>query len=90
MKNQLNKDVDYGGVSDRRLTTAEIRSKMRDPNTSSNEKFVGSQIAEGKLSPTYINQIPPAIGRTSGKEAKAKRGADAIGQSDGQLARFKI
>ena len=90
MKNQLNKDVDYGGVSDRRLTTAEIRSKMRDPNTSSNENFVGSQIAEGKLSPTYINQIPPAIGRTSGKEAKAKRGADAIGQSDGQLARFKI
>ena len=90
MKNQMNKDADYGGVSDRRLTTAEIRSKMRDPNTSANTSFVGSQIAEGKLSATYINSIPPAIGRTVGIEAKARRGSDRIGQSDGQLARYKI
>ena len=90
LKNQLNKDADYGGVSDRRLTTAEIRSKMRDPNTSANTSFVGSQIAEGKLSATYINQIPPAIGRTANKDPKPKRGADRIGQSDGQRARFEI
>lgn len=90
MKKQLNKNDDYGGVSDRKLATAEIRSKMRDPNTITNKSFVGSQIAEGKLSPTYINQIPPAIGRTVGPEPKARRGADTIGQSDGQLARFKI
>ena len=62
---------------------------MRDPNTTSNEKFVGSQIAEGKLSATYINQIPPKIGRTATAEAKPRRGADRIGQSDGQAARFQ-
>lgn len=89
MKKQLNKSDDYGGVSARKLTTAEIRSKMRDPNTTSNEKFVGSQIAEGKLSATYINQIPPKIGRTATAEAKPRRGADRIGQSDGQAARFQ-
>ena len=89
MKNQINKNVDYGGVSDRKLTTSEIRSKMRDPNTSSNEAFVGSQIAEGKLSATYINSIPPKIGRTVGLEPKPRRGSNTIGQSDGQAARFK-
>jgi hypothetical protein len=89
MKKQLNKSDDYGGVSDRKLTTAEIRSKMRDPNTTSNEKFVGSQISEGKLSASYINQIPPKIGRTATAEAKPRRGADRIGQSDGQAARFQ-
>ncbi len=89
MKNQLDKTVDYGGVSNRKLTTSEIRSKMRDPNTSSNEAFVGSQIAEGKLSASYINSIPPAIGRTVSSEPKPRRGSDRIGQSDGQAARFK-
>ncbi len=88
MKKQLNKNDDYGGVSDRKLSTAEIRSKMRDTNTSSNTKFVGAQIAEGKLSPTYINQIPPKIGRTATLETQPRRGKNRIGQSDGQIARF--
>jgi hypothetical protein len=88
MKKQLNKNDDYGGVSDRKLSTAEIRSKMRDTNTSSNTKFVGAQISEGKLSPTYINQIPPKIGRTATLETQPRRGKNRIGQSDGQIARF--
>jgi hypothetical protein len=90
MKNQFDKTLDYGGVSNRKLTTAEIRSKMRDTNTTSNEAFIGSQIAEGKLSPTYINNIPPAIGRTVSADAKPRRGSDRIGGSEGQQARFKV
>jgi hypothetical protein len=90
MKNQFDKTLDYGGVSNRKLTTAEIRSKMRDVNTTSNEAFIGSQIAEGKLSPTYINSIPPKIGRTVNNEKKPRRGSDRIGPSDGQQARFEV
>ena len=88
LKNQIDKSVDYGGVSSRRLTTPEIRSKLRDPNTLSNMKFVGAQIAEGKLSPTYINATPPAIGRVVKNVPGAKRGITAIGrQSKGKTKR---
>lgn len=88
LKNQIDKSVDYGGVSSRRLTTPEIRSKLRDPNTLSNMKFIGAQIAEGKLSPTYINATPPAIGRVVKNVPGAKRGITAIGrQSKGKTKR---
>ncbi len=88
LKNQIDKSVDYGGISSRRLTTPEIRSKLRDPNTLSNMKFIGAQIAEGKLSPTYINATPPAIGRVVKNVPGAKRGITAIGrQSKGKTKR---
>lgn len=90
IKNQLNKSVDYGNVADRKLNSSEVRSKMRDRNNITNESFIGAQIAEGKLSASYINSIPPAIGRTFGAENKPRRGADRIGPSKGQQSRFKL
>ena len=63
---------------------------MRDRNNITNESFIGAQIAEGKLSASYINSIPPAIGRTFGAENKPRRGADRIGPSKGQQSRFKL
>jgi len=88
LKNQIDKAVDYGGVSSRKLNTPEIRSKLRDPNTLSNMKFVGAQIAEGKLSPTYINATPPAIGRVVKNTPAPKRGITPIGrQSKGKTKR---
>lgn len=73
MKNQIDKTVEYGGISTRKLTTPEIRSKMRDPNTATNKQFVGSMIAEGKLSPDYINALPPETGRKIGPESTPRR-----------------
>jgi hypothetical protein len=78
MKNQIDKSEEYGGISTRKLTTAEIRSKMRDPNTATNKKFVGSMIAEGKLSPDYINAFPPETGRKIGPESTPRRSNKSI------------
>jgi len=81
LKNQIDKTVDYGGISARRLTTPEVRSKLRDPITIANEKFIGSQIAEGKLSASYIRPTPTSIGRTVSNEPGIKRGSTPIGNS---------
>jgi len=81
MKNQIDRSVLNGGIATRKLSTAEVRSKMRDPITSSNKQFVGTQISEGKLSGTYVNAIPPAIGRTVTKESLPRRNRTPIGNT---------
>ena len=65
----------YGGVSKVRLTTREVRSKLRDPNTARNATFIGRAQAEGILSASYIDQKPTGfkIGRISNTEGTAKR-----------------
>jgi hypothetical protein len=78
MKNQIDKSVQYGGVSARKLSTGEVRSKMRDPITIANKQFIGSMIAEGKLSPEYINAVPPKTGRKIGPEPVPRRSSKPI------------
>ena len=89
MKNQIDKSTDYGGIASYRLNTKEIRSKLRDPQTLANKKFVGAQIAEGKLSASYINAFPPATGRKIGSDPAPRRGSIPIGGSSaGATKRF--
>jgi len=90
MYNQIDKTVDYGGISNRKLTTAEIRSKMRDPITASNSDFTSSQVLEGKLSSTFANITPPSIGRIVSNESTPRRGKSIIGNAPGgAVKRFK-
>lgn len=65
----------YGGVSRVRLTTREVRSKLRDPNTSRNATFIGRAQSEGILSASYVDQKPTGyeIGRIANSEGTAKR-----------------
>jgi hypothetical protein len=71
--NQINRVVDYGGLSDRTLNTREIRSKLRDPANQKNEKFIATVISEGGLSATFSNSVPANIGRTSTNEPSVRR-----------------
>ncbi len=74
MKDTIVKSNSYGGVSKYGLTTEMVRSKLRDPNTSRNQKFVGRAISEGILSPTYVQQKPElfTIGRVLSSEGTSK------------------
>ena len=58
MKDTIDRSTRYDGISKHPLTTEMVRSKLRDPNTARNKKFVARAIAEGVLSPTYIQQKP--------------------------------
>ena len=91
LRNKIDKTEQYGGVATRVLTTAEVRSKLRDPKNYSNTKFVGSQIAEGKLSPTYIEKTHPIIGRIIKNESTSFRGKTKLGSPPlGTVKRVKL
>lgn len=79
------KTFDYGGVFYRPMSTEEIRSRLRDPNNAKNNRFVGAQIVENKLSPSFSIIAPPAIGRSatinSVQRGKTKIGNNSKGSS---------
>ena len=77
IKNEIDKSADYGGISKVRLTTENVRSKLRDPNTIRNDVFVARCIAENVLSPTFVDQKPTdkTIGRIANTNGTPKRGS---------------
>lgn len=90
--NQINRDADYGGVSDRTLTTAEVRSKLRDPANQKNETFIGTAMAEGLIHVSFSNAAPNDIDRIEGREATVRRAQSkkVLGKNPGgETKRFK-
>ena len=90
--NQINRLADYGNVSERTLSTTEIRSKLRDVANQQNTKFIGTVIAENSLSATYSNAIPNTVKRIVNNEATARRvrAKQVLGKSIGvEAKRFK-
>lgn len=64
--NSLDKTIGTGNVTNKPLTTGEVRSKLRDNGTLNNTEFTASQIAAGKLNPEYPTASPSSIGRVEG------------------------
>ena len=90
--NQINRDADYGGVSDRTLTTAEVRSKLRDPANQKNETFIGTVMAEGLIHVTFSNAAPNDIDRIESRESTVRRAQSkkVLGKNPGgEAKRFK-
>lgn len=90
--NMINRDADYGGVSDRTLTTPEARSKLRDQLNQKNETFVGAMLAEGILSSSFANAIPEDIDRIEAAAPTVRRAVskNIIGKNPGgEAKRFK-
>ena len=75
IRDEIDKTVSYAGVSTTRLTTREVRSKLRDPSTARNSEFIGRCQAEGILSATVIQQKPEGfeIGRIENTDGSPKR-----------------
>ena len=88
LKDTIDKTNEYGGVANRELTVSEVRSKLRDRNTLGNAKFIGAMIAEGKLSPGYIQAAPSKIGRAVSVDASPQRGSISIGNSGDLTKRY--
>lgn len=90
--NQINRDADYGGVSDRTLTTAEVRSKLRDPLNQQNETFIGAILSEGLMHHSFSNAAPNDVDRIEGREATVRRAQSKkiLGKNPGgETKRFK-
>ena len=87
LKNQIDRINETGGISTRKLTTAEVRSKLRDPKTLANEAFVASAVSQGVLNPSYVLAIPAEIGRIVGSEPGVGRNTKSIGNTSGDRSR---
>lgn len=53
-----------GGIARKKLTTAQARAKLKDPNNAANKDFITALISEGSISENYLKPIPPSTGRT--------------------------
>ena len=73
LKNQINRTIDYNNVSERSLSTPEIRSKLRDPLNQQNLQFVSTCIVDNVLSASYSNATPDDIGRIISNESTPRR-----------------
>jgi hypothetical protein len=81
---KINRDTEVGGISNRRLTLPEVRSKLRDPKTQLNETFVGQMVAEGILSSNYVNAAPSKIGDIVSEGPSTRRiGTNVLGNNVG-------
>lgn len=79
MKNAIDRTTETGGVSTRKLSTAEVRSKLRDPKTLANDTFVTAMVSQGVLNSNYVLAVPPEVGRIVGPEPGIGRNSRTIG-----------
>lgn len=77
--NTINQDIKNNGVSNRDLSTREIRSRLKDENNLNNVEFTKNQIARGKLSPQFAGPAPQSIGRVRGEAQTARTGVVGLG-----------
>ena len=80
--NYMDKTVTTAGVTDKPLTTAEIRIKLRNPANKSNLAFVNECIANDTLSSSYTEKVPPHVNRILGKKTQSRMGSNTIGAAD--------
>lgn len=61
LRGAYDKSRDTGGVSNKILTTAETRARMRDSGHRANPKFTANQSSSGTISPRYTNTVPQGV-----------------------------
>ena len=79
LSRMINRATDTGGVTNKQLTTGEVRSKLRDNNNLNNTDFTATQVAEGKLNPSYSSPNPPKIGRVAANSPTPTENNNIVG-----------
>jgi hypothetical protein len=83
LKNYIDRTIANGGVTNRKLTVNEIRSKLKNPLNFNNVTFTTNAISNGRLNPDFRTQSPPSIGRSVKATPTAKYGITSIGNASG-------
>ena len=87
IKFKIDNSEKTGGLTNRAITTADVRAILKDPNAMRNEKFIGTQIAAGVLNADYINAVPKKIGRVSNLATNPEYGIEVLGNAS-DIRRF--
>jgi len=79
IKNSINQSKNTGGVSKTELTTAKLRSKLKNSNNFDNETLISECITRKILNPKYKEATPKNIGRIKNEKRTATTGTKVIG-----------
>ena len=89
-KNNINLSKKTAGVTNKTLTTADIRRKLRDPAHRNNNEFIALMISEGKLSPDFVNVTPPNVETIQDTETLVVQGSNVLGNPSPHLTSKRI
>ena len=64
IKDKINIGPNTGFITERPLTTKEIRTKLKDPANNTNREFINTLYAENRISEDYLKKIPTSINRS--------------------------
>lgn len=75
----INQTKNSGGITDKKLDTGQVRSKLKEFSNLQNNKFLQSQCANGALNASFAAITPSKIGRIKGMAQTARTGYTPIG-----------
>ena len=89
-KNNIDLSKKTAGVTNRELTIAEIRRKMRDPGHRDNTEFTALMVSQEKLSPEFANSSPPNVETVEDTSSIIVQGQTVLGNPSPNLTSKRI
>ena len=89
-KNNIDLSVKTAGVTNKELTKAEVRRKMRDPAHRNNAEFTALMVSQGKLSPDFANSTPPNVETVVDTNNIIVQGSNVLGNPSPHLTSKRI
>ena len=89
-KNNIDLSKKTAGVTNRELTIAEIRRKMRDPAHRDNTEFTTLMVSQEKLSPEFANSSPPNVETVEDTSSIIVQGQTVLGNPSPNLTSKRI
>jgi len=89
-KNNIDLSKKTAGVTNRELTIAEIRRKMRDPAHRDNTEFTALMVSQEKLSPEFANSSPPNVETVEDTSSIIVQGQTVLGNPSPNLTSKRI
>ena len=89
-KNNIDLSKKTAGVTNRELTIAEIRRKMRDPAHRDNTEFTTLMVSQEKLSPEFANSSPPNVETVEDTSSIIVQGHTVLGNPSPNLTSKRI
>ena len=77
-------------MTNRELTIAEIRRKMRDPAHRDNTEFTALMVSQEKLSPEFANSSPPNVETVEDTSSIIVQGHTVLGNPSPTLTSKRI
>ena len=73
LKNNIDRSTKTNGKAKSEQTTAQIRSTLKDPANLADQTYTADAVAQNKLNPEFIKNVPTEVGRIVSKSPSASQ-----------------